>query len=69
MFYFIYLENKLGGENPAMWLGENGADGGGTPTWCIIPLDVIPPPPGGDERPGITDEPIEFGGVLLVVQK
>ena len=63
-----YLENKLGGENPAMCVGEKGAGGGGG---CGIPPGPPPPPyrlelvTGGDERPGIIELPIEFGGVPL----
>ena len=68
----MYLENKLGGEKPAMCVGEKGADGGGG---CGIP-GPIPPwkPPwlalvaGGDERPGII-ELIELGDVPLEIEK
>ena len=57
-----YLENKLGGENPAICWGEKGADdGGGIPGPIPWPALVT----GGDERPGIIELPIEFGDVPL----
>ena len=59
-----YLENKLGGENPAMCCGENGAEWGGgipgpIPPWLALVT-------GGDERPGIIELPIELGELKMM---
>ena len=62
---FHYLENKLGGENPAICWGENGADDGGGGGGMPGPNPWLPLVTGGDERPGIIELPIEFGDVPL----
>ena len=62
---FYYLENKLGGENPAICWGENGADDGGGGGGMPGPNPWLPLVTGGDERPGIIELPIEFGDVPL----
>ena len=59
------LENKLGGENPAICWGENGADDGGGGGGMPGPIPWLALVTGGEERPGIIELPIEFGDVPL----